>query len=110
MNILKMETSVDVIHATVALVQTCLWTTHALVPQVTTEIIVSIAAAKPTLVRMVEHVNLIRLTRKVTPVVALTVTTETNVSIIVAIQIPVGIVEHVNSHQVTREDTRAAVA
>ena len=109
-SILKMETSVDTICAIVALVQTCLWTTHAHVPRATTEIIVSIAAAKPTLVRTVEHVNLIRLTRKVTPAVALTAIVETNVSITVVIPILVGIVDHVNLSQVTREDTRAPVA
>ena len=71
------------------------------------ETIVSITAVNPTLVRTVEHVNLIQLIYEGTPADAVTATMVTNVSIIIAIPILVRIVERVNS---TREGTHAAVA
>ena len=108
-SISKMETSVDVILAAMALVQTFLRITCVPAPQATMVKIVSIAAVKPYLVRTVERVNLIRLTHEVTPVNVPSAIMAKNVSTVVAIPILVGTVEHVNSSQVTPKSTHAAV-
>ena len=105
-----METSVDVILAAMALVQTSLWITCVPVPPATMVKIVSTTVVKPTLVRTVEHANLIRLTHEVTPANVPTAIMAKNVSTVVAIPILVRTVEHVNSPQVPPEGTHAAAA